>query len=47
MRGTGGLSSSYVNKSPNFNPADNANIVESQVTSQNTEHKLQNNATNN
>ena len=38
--------SSNANESPNFNPKENANSVENQVSSQNTEHILQNNDTN-
>ena len=35
--------SSNVNESPNFNLTENAKTVENQVSSQNTEHNLQNN----
>ena len=37
---------SNVNESTNFNPTENANSVENQVSSQNTEHNLLNNNTN-
>ena len=35
--------SSTINESPDFNSTENANSVENQVSSQNTEHNLQNN----
>ena len=42
----GDLVSSNNNGSPNFNPTENKNSVEVQVSSQNTEHNLLNNNTN-
>ena len=42
----GDLLSPNINESPNFNPTENNNSVKVQVSSQNTEHNLLNNNTN-